>query len=73
MAGNSVKSRSHVTDLAKVNVIGPTQARDNERHLVEVSRSFVCRCAGIIIRVNLDLLMAEHSGYSDRYAPSQAC
>lgn len=73
MAGNFVKSRSHVTDLAKVDVIGPTQARDNERHLVEVSRSFVCRCADILIRVNLNLFMTERSGYSDRYAPSQAC
>jgi len=74
MAGNSIKSRGHVTDLAKLNIIGPTQARDNERHRVEVSRSFVCKCIDVvIICVDLNLFMTERSGYSDGYAPSQAC
>lgn len=60
MAGSSVKSRGHVTDRAKVDLIGPTQAGDNERHRVEVSRSFICRYTDmIIIRVNLNLFMTE--------------
>jgi hypothetical protein len=43
MTGNSVDSRACVTDPAKFDVIATTQAEDNERQRVEVSRSFVCR------------------------------
>ena len=34
----------HVTSPAKLDIIAATQAEDNERHRVEVSRSFVCKC-----------------------------
>jgi len=34
----------HVTGPAKLDIIAATQAEDNERHRVEVSRSFVCKC-----------------------------
>ena len=68
MTSNSVKSIGHVTHLAKLDLIGPTQARDNERHRVEVSRSLICGCTNmVIIRVNLNLFISERSGYSDRY------
>jgi hypothetical protein len=43
MTGISVDSRARVTDPARFNVIATTQAEDNERQRVEVSRSFVCR------------------------------
>jgi hypothetical protein len=33
-----------VTGLAKLDVIAATQAEDNARHRVDVSRSFVCKC-----------------------------
>lgn len=32
----------HVTSPAKLDIIAATQAEDNERRRVEVSRSFVC-------------------------------
>lgn len=44
MTGDFVKGRVSVTDLAKLDVIATTQARDNERHRSAVSRSFVCEC-----------------------------
>lgn len=34
----------HVTGPAKLDIIAATHAEDNERHRVEVSRSFVCMC-----------------------------
>ena len=34
----------HITGRAKLDIIAATQAEDNERQRVEVSRSFVCMC-----------------------------
>jgi hypothetical protein len=61
----------HVTSPAKLDIIATTQAEDNERHRVEVSRSFVCKCT-TVIRMNRSMLILEHSGYCDRYAAFQA-
>ncbi|KAH9964455.1 pyridoxal phosphate-dependent transferase [Russula dissimulans] len=41
MTENSVKAREYVTHSAKIDVIAPTQAEDNQRYRVDVSRSFV--------------------------------
>lgn len=35
----------HVTGPAKLDIIAATQAEDNERYRVEISRSFVCKCS----------------------------
>lgn len=67
MTGNSVKSTDRVTDPAKLDLITATQAGDNERYQLEVSRSFICRCPNMC--VNLNLLMPQLSGYGDMYAP----
>lgn len=62
----------HVTSPAKLDIIAVTQAEDNERHRVEVSRSFVCKCTTRVIRTNRGMLILEHSGCFDRYAAFQA-
>jgi hypothetical protein len=43
-SGDLVKAKRHVIDSAKLDIIATTQAEENERHRLEVSRSFVCRC-----------------------------
>jgi hypothetical protein len=59
----------HVTGPAKLDIIAATQAEDNERHRVDVSRSFVCKCTN---PMNRGMFILEHSGYCNRYATFQA-
>jgi len=60
---------NRVTDPAKLDLITTTQAGDNERYQVEVSRSFICTCADTRLNLNLLMPQPQRSGYRDRYAP----
>ncbi len=64
---------NRVTDPAKLDLITATQAGDNERYQVEVSRSFICTCADTRFNLNLLMPQPQRSGYRDRYAPFETC
>jgi hypothetical protein len=56
----------HITNSAKIDIIAATQVQENERHRLEVSRSFVCRCAKMLRPLCL-CSSFECSGHVDRY------
>jgi hypothetical protein len=64
MSRDFVKAKKYVTDPAKLDVIATTQAKENERHRSEVSRSFVCMYAATAKPL---YLYFERSGHIDRY------
>ena len=65
---------NRVTDPAKLDLITTTQAGDNERYQVEVSRSFICTCADTYAFEPQPLMpQPQRSGYRDRYAPFETC
>jgi hypothetical protein len=70
-SGDLVKAKRQVTDSAKLDIIATSQAEENERHRLGVSRSFVCTC--VTLRPVNKVTYALHVADTLTGMPSEVC